>query len=215
MRVKSIKPNKSVPGIYIIEFEESNSVAYIDTDSLIKLGLKKGLEVEKEKVDELIYISPSKLLFVKLKNRLLLKKYSEKQIVRYISTNKIYRENKTQIDIDQIIESLLKAGLLDDEKFANRIIEKRTSQKAVSNNAIKRELQIAGVDKTIILELTKDFNEEDDIRKVDEVADKFIRTKRLSVEDRKDVEKLKRHLLYKGYTFDVINSLIDRLSHNL
>lgn len=215
MRVKSIKPNKAVPGVYIVELEDSDSVIYIDTDTLIKLGLKKGVEVENEKVNELLATSPSKLLFVKLKNRLLLKKYSEKQIIRYITTNKIYRENKNLINIDEIIINLLNLGLLDDEKFANRIIEKRSSQKAVSNNAIKRELQFAGVDKILIQELTKDFTDEDDLRKIDEVAEKFIRTKRLSLSNRKDVEKLKRHLLYKGYTFDVINSLIDRLSISL
>ena len=158
-------------------------------------NLKKGQEIDPNNLKSIL----DNEMYMKAKNKALsiLSKasQSEKQIRQKLSSD--YEEDT----IDMVIEFLQKYKFVDDEDLASRIVNTNVNLNKYGKNKIKQNLYNKGIDKIIIenaLYLGKK------------------RYDRLKNEDpRKAYQKIGNHLAYKGFNYDIIKKVLNKLFNDV
>jgi regulatory protein len=127
---------------------------------------------------------------------------SEAEVRRNLS-----RKNVEKEVADLVVERLTRARLLDDEGFARYWVENRLQFKPRGARAIRQELWEKGVPEAVISQALEGFDEEAAAR---EAAEKGAR--RLArLEPRDFRRKLQSHMARKGFSFAVIEPLIEEM----
>jgi len=132
---------------------------------------------------------------------------SEKEIRDYLK-----KKNANEKTIGLIVEKLKEYKFLDDAEFARRFIEQRIKIKPKAWRIIKLELIRKGISKEIIetIILEDQAPEINDGETALKLAEKRI--ERLKNEPRqKQYEKMFRYLASKGYNYDIIKEVVDRI----
>lgn len=121
----------------------------------------------------------------------------------YEYRKKLYDKGYNKISIDYAIEIGKKYKYINDEQYVKSYIA--TYENSKSKKAIRYNLKAKGIKFEIDNE---EFSENSDLKVVEELVQKFLRTKQ--VEDNtlnfKDMQKLKRQLFSKGFDYDAINN---------
>lgn len=127
--------------------------------------------------------------------------------------DKLMKKEYKKILIEEALTQLSKFGYVDDSKFAKQYYEEKTFRKKKGVNKIKAELIKKGVSNRIIDEICRENNENDihyeNARFYAEKKIKFLRKKDLSEYQLK--QKIYSHLMYKGFTMDVINKVFSKI----
>jgi regulatory protein len=127
---------------------------------------------------------------------------SEAEVRRNLSKKNVEKEVA-----DLVVERLTRAGLLDDEGFARYWVENRLQFKPRGARALRQELWEKGVPEAVISQALEGFDEEAAAR---EAAEKGAR--RLArLEPRDFRRKLQSHMGRKGFSFAVIEPLIEEM----
>lgn len=112
--------------------------------------------------------------------------------------------------IDEVIESLKGKGYIDDNRFAKDWIKNRSLSNQKGAFAIRDELLKKGIDKALIEDIMKDeggYNEYE--------AAKALAAKKIESLGDADGVKIKKsvysYLARRGFSFDVINEIVDGL----
>jgi regulatory protein len=129
---------------------------------------------------------------------------SEKEIKDYLRKKKA-----DDLTVKRIIDNLRQNKFINDLEFAKWWIEQRTKIKPRSNRVIKFELLQKGISKELVEELIRasDLTEFD--RALD-LANKKIK-KYEKLEKNKAYEIIVRFLSSKGFEWDIIKEVIDRV----
>ena len=133
---------------------------------------------------------------------------SEKEMRDYLTKKKC-----DDLTAQKIIESLLRTKFIDDEEFARRFVEQRTKFKPKANRVIKYELKQKGITQELIDQLFEDKEESDtsDFAKALDLAERKM-PRYARIEDKRKVyEKLGRFLASKGFDWDTVKQVIDRV----
>lgn len=177
-----------------------------------EIFLKKGLRREME-IDEDLYnllIDENRKYFVKLKASYLLSRR-----IHSVQELKLkLRKNKYDLNhIEEVILNFIQLGYLDDSKFASVFIDEKRRLKKWGNNKIKAELIKRGVKQAIIRELLEaDSSGEEDLGNAIQLAEKKLRSLVLREKDtRKLSQKLMNYLYSKGFEYDLIKQVVEKL----
>ncbi len=186
-----LKKNKTQYDVII----DSYNKLTVDTSIIIKLNIKKGMEIDEIWLNKLkdeigfyaAYEYSLRLLSIKgrttgeIKNKLRHKDYSDETI------------NKT-------LEKLTEIGYLDDEKYIENFINEKGLLPGMSRKAIFYKLLYKGLDKYLI-EIKLDEGKIDDYNTAVMAARKKVKT--IIGEDKIIRNKLYSYLKGKGYYDDV------------
>lgn len=129
---------------------------------------------------------------------------SEKEIKDYLKKKKA-----DDLTSDKIIGNLKKNKFLDDLEFAKWWIEQRTKIKPRASRIIKFELLQKGIDKELVDELLGQSGVTEFDKALDLAQRKIKRYEKYDRE--KAFEKLARFLSSKGFDWDTVKEVIDRL----
>jgi regulatory protein len=136
---------------------------------------------------------------------------SEKELRDYLKRK---TENlKPQIDesiMERIIESLKRDKFINDEEFTRWWVEQRTLLKPKAARVIKYELKQKGIVRELIDSFFEE-NESSDSEAALKLAEKKLRTIHDQTDKYKVKEKLGRYLASKGFDWDTIKEVIDRI----
>jgi regulatory protein len=127
---------------------------------------------------------------------------TEKQVCDYLSG-----KGYTQAVTDYVCEKLNGYGFLSDEDYARRYVETYSKSKGV--RLIKTELKRKGVSDEDMQGAIEDIQGQSETAAA--IAEKYMRGK---VVDIKTVQKLYRHLLSKGFTYDDAKSAVEKIKLN-
>ncbi len=166
------------------------------SDIIVKYGIEKGKindNIFNEAVEQSKILIATNLAMKYLGSRL----KTEKQVKDYL-----YKKEFHKFTVDSVIEKLKEYKVIDDSVYADAYIK---SNKNYSKNKLKQKLQKAGVKQDIREELTAEI---DDLDSCIIHAEKYMRNKIL---DKNTRDKLIRHLMSKGYTWDTINTTLNKL----
>lgn len=108
--------------------------------------------------------------------------------------------------IDEVIEYLKEAGYLNDDNYAKKYVENVLKLKPSSANGIKIDLMRKGIDENII----DKYISNEDVADFEEVSAVSLAQKKYR--STPDILKVKKFLLSKGYTYEVVSKAIDNLA---
>ncbi len=128
---------------------------------------------------------------------------SEKELRDYLK-----KKNADDLIIRKIINSLIENKFLDDKEFAKWFIEQRTTFKPKAVRIIKSELKRKGITEEII--------DDSELPAVNDLENAMVlarkRIGRYKNEDaKKKYEKMVRFLSSRGFDWDTIKEVIDRI----
>ncbi|MDY5212158.1 recombination regulator RecX [Intestinibacter sp.] len=170
-------------------------------------NLKKGQEIDPNNLKNIL----DNEMYMKAKNKALsiLSKasQSEKQIRQKLSSD--YEEDT----IEKVIEFLQKYKFVDDEDLASRIVNTNVNLNKYGKNKIKQNLYNKGIDKNIIESAIDEIDIDKEFENALYLGKK--RYDRLKNEDpRKAYQKIGNHLAYKGFNYDIIKKVLNKLFNN-
>ncbi len=171
-------------------------------------NLKKGQEIDPNNLKNIL----DNEMYMKAKNKALsiLSKasQSEKQIRQKLSSD--YEEDT----IEKVIEFLQKYKFVDDEDLASRIVNTNVNLNKYGKNKIKQNLYNKGIDKNIIESAIDEIDIDKEFENALYLGKK--RYDRLKNEDpRKAYQKIGNHLAYKGFNYDIIKKVLNKLFNDV
>lgn len=203
-KIEAQKKNDDRVNIYV---DEKFFMA-IYKELVFSFNLKKGQEIDANYLKSIL----DDEMYIKAKNKALniLSKasQSEKQIRQKLS--KDFEEHT----IDRVIEFLQKYKFVDDEDLATRIVNTNVNLNKYGKNKIKQNLYNKGIDKIIIEQAMDEIDSDKEFENAFYLGKK--RYDRLKNEDpRKAYQKIGNHLAYKGFNYDIIKKVLNRLFNDI
>ncbi|NLL55633.1 MAG: regulatory protein RecX [Clostridiales bacterium] len=170
----------------------------IASEVAIKYSLRKDAEISQEKWREILRQS----------DIVLCKAYLYKMISRYQKTEKGYRDKLYQVGfnknaVENAMDSAKEYGYIDDKKYCDNYIMQYKNKKGI--NRLKAELRQKGIDNELLSEIFAQYQSNKDV--IYSLCQKFMRSKKKTLENK---QKLYRHLLSKGFTYQEASKAVDK-----
>ena len=194
MDILNIKlKSKTNSNVFIVQTDDGEYIFH--SDIIVKFGLTVGFcddekfNVAKQESDELVATNVAmKYISSKIK--------TEKQIKDYL-----YKKEFTKPIVEAVVNKLKEYKVIDDKTYAEMYLR---SNPTFSKRKAEQKLSSFGVKKELTEELT---NEIDDFESCLTNAQKFMKNKAM---DEKTKEKLIRRLMYLGYNWETIKSVLNK-----
>ncbi len=180
-------------------FVNGNYFGSVFVDICLKYGIKRGAIFSEEKLNQIFLESDKQIALNKTAKYISAKLKTEKEVVDYL-TKKEY----SKVVIDYVVAKLKEYKYLDDESYVNSYVSTYKNKYGVIK--LKNNLMLKGISKDYLEEYFSYF--ESDFDNLMEVANKYLKNKEKTYEN---FTKLYRHLASKGYNYDEINSVINKL----
>lgn len=189
---------------------DDERILILSLEVFLKSGLKKGEEISDDRFS--ILIEQNKLFHIKQRAFRLLgrRQHSSSELKR-----KLWRKDYEQKLIDAVIEELMNNGYLNDEDFIREFVAEKSEIKKWSSNRIKSELIKQGIKSNLIEAGLKELLDNSEYEKALSLGKKKyeILTKRTA--DKKELkEKLFTFLYSKGFEYDVVNEVSEKILKN-
>ena len=195
-KIKYIKREK----IYIIYNDDVEFNVLEDT--LVRYNIYKGKKIDIEDINNII-LENKRYEAKKLSIKYLSNMKSEKQVRDHLKNNNIEQDI-----IDDTIFYLNEEKFLDDYEYASLFSRDKLKLNKYGKNKIRLSLKSKGIDNNIIDEVLLDIPEDIEYENLLNAARKKIKSLN---NDEKYYEKLVRHLIYKGYNYDLIKKAISEI----
>lgn len=168
----------------------------INVEVVYKLNLKKDKEIDLELLDKIKAEEDFNKCYTKALTLLSKTLKTKKQLKDYL-----YQKEFSTQTINMCIEKLEKINLINDDNYCKRYIEQEKSKKG--KLAIKNSLILKGINKETIEKNLIDIDNQKDA--INTLIKKYMKNKTY---DMKNIQKLKRYLLSKGFSYNEINSCV-------
>ena len=178
----------------------------LSAEIVYKYKLSKGMEIKENKLKEIIdeenYIRAKNTAFNILSHSM-----QSEEMIRVKLRKKEYEEHI----IDRVIKVLKEYKMIDDVELAITIVKDKKNIKRYGKNRIKQDLYKKKIDsKTIEDALLSNINDDEEYKNALYLGKKKIKVIKES-DNRKVYEKLVRHLVYKGFNYDIANKVAKEL----
>lgn len=189
---------------HLVSVKTDEDEYLIDLNTVYDYGLRKDLEISREKMAEICRKSQVE----RAKSRgiwlLSMRAYSAAMLAK-----KLYADCEKEA-VDTAICELIEIGLIDDTAYARALAAELSEYRRMSRRNIRLELQKRGIDRTIIDEAVLELPE-DEVPAVLEI----IRRKYADCfDDEKGRRRMFAGLARKGYGYDDIKRAVDEYNDN-
>ncbi len=191
----------------VIHFD-NDEVLFLSVDIFYKSGLKKNDEISDDRFSSLI--KENQLFHIRQRAfRYLGRRQHSTTELRIKLKQKKY---ETEL-INEVLDDLKKKNILDDTKFADMFVEEKMKLKLWSEQKLRSELIKRGIKSEIISDVLRNLIPDED--KLNNAM--IIASKKYDALKNRNVEKdvIKRKLITflnsRGYNYDVIKEVCDKL----
>ncbi len=125
-------------------------------------------------------------------------------------SNKLYDYGLTTDEVGEVLTHLVKAGFLNEERFAIAFAGGKFRQKSWGRDKIIRELKFRGISDYCIKKAMKEIGDDDYEDTLREQAEKYLATHRGGPAWQLKQKALK-HLVSKGYEYEQCHKILGRL----
>lgn len=170
-------------------------------------NLKKGDNIDEEYLKKILKDE----MFLKCKNKALniLSKASQSEKKIREKLNEDFEEDT----IDDVIDFLKKYNFINDGELASKIVNTNVNLNKYGKNKIKQNLYNKGIEKSAIDEAISEIDYNAEFENALYLAQK--RYDRVKNEDpKKAYAKIANHLAYKGFNYDIIKSVLNKIFKN-
>lgn len=201
-RITTQKKNKDRYNIYLLEGDKENYGFSVDETILIEYHLHKGLELDEKTVDDLMDEDTMQKAYNMVIHYLSYRMRTEKEVVDYLKQKEI-----PEIYIAQIMDKLMQNKLINDRDFAEAFVRTRINTSSKGSKIIQRELSEKGVSKKIADEAIQQYTYDEQFDKAQNLLQKKS-NQHTKLSHRQRIERLKSHLIQKGFTHEVVNDVM-------
>ena len=187
------KKNKTRANVYI----DGEFAFALEMLTVMKLGLKIGLEVSQDRLSEAIFDSEKSVAFEKAMDYLGRGMKTAKQMRDYLD-----KKGYDSRVVEHVVAKLKEYRYIDDDAYAKLYVERNAATKG--DRRLKQEL----IQKGIAVSRAEQYAVTDDEQALTNatiLAAKYMKNKLATV---KTLANLQRYLLGRGYGFDVVNTVI-------
>lgn len=181
-------------------FIDGESFGTISSDTVIRYGLKPGMEIDITELDKIVGDSDKDLATAYILNYLTKYTATEKK-----ARDMMKKKGFSSASIEYAIKKAKDYRYIDDRSFAERYIERKLSNSGMSK--IKSELAMHGISSKIISELVSEIEEDDIIEGALNVSRRWWNTR--DIFDRSDKDKFVRYMSSKGFNWSVTEKCIN------
>ena len=170
-------------------------------------NLKKGANIDEEYLKKILKDE----MFLKGKNKALniLSKASQSEKKIREKLNEDFEEDT----VDDVIDFLKKYNFINDGELASKIVNTNVNLNKYGKNKIKQNLYNKGIEKSAIDEAISEIDYDAEFENALYLAQK--RYDRVKNEDpKKAYAKIANHLAYKGFNYDIIKSVLNKIFKN-
>ena len=170
-------------------------------------NLKKGDNIDEEYLKKILKDE----MFLKGKNKALniLSKASQSEKKIREKLNEDFEEDT----VDDVIDFLKKYNFINDGELASKIVNTNVNLNKYGKNKIKQNLYNKGIEKSAIDEAISEIDYDAEFENALYLAQK--RYNRVKNEDpKKAYAKIANHLAYKGFNYDIIKSVLNKIFKN-
>lgn len=178
-------------------FIDEEYVCLFEAEIIVKNHLRIGTEISEAKFDEMRAQSENITCFSMALNYVSKCLKTKKQIKDYLKEKSFLK-----VSIDEALQKLETYKYIDDRYFAECYVNSKKTSKGVIY--IKQQLQLKGVNEFVINDVLKDYST--DLDAVTKLVIKFMKNKQ---KDKKNKEKLYRHLQGKGFLYEDFKNILD------
>ena len=171
----------------------------IKLEVAIKYRLKAGMEIEKKELDKIQLETEKVQATDKALTHISASMKTEKQLRDFLT-----KKGYVEAVVDYVMEKMHYYGYVDDGAYCRAYISGISGK---SKRAIEVELLKRGVSKETVREALQDY--EDDEEEIFSALKKYLRGKALTKEN---VYKACRYLVSRGYEYDAVKSVSERLN---
>jgi regulatory protein len=207
-QITQIEPQKYNSGRVNIYLDGSFAFG-LDGETLLRHHLHEGDVISERTIDGILLVEER----IRAKGKALaLLRYRARSIKEL--DGRLRESHFSERTIKRVIEDFIRAGLLDDQKFASAFAQTKMLQKPVSKRLMKQELLSHGISETIADETLQEvFSEQSE----SEIAEELIR-RRLKHQETIDMKTKKRltdFLLRRGFDYNVIREALTKETGDL
>lgn len=199
-KIEAQKKDKNRVNIYV----NDEFFLAIFTELVYEFNLKKGMLIEKEHLKEIL----DREMYVKAKNKALNILSKADQSERKIR-EKLSNEFE-EYTINEVIDFLKNNKFIDDELLASKIVNTNINLNKCGKNKIRQNLYNKGINSESISEALCEIDENIEFENAMYLAKK--RYQRVKNEDKRKIyQKISQHLAYKGFNYDIIKKVLNKL----
>lgn len=200
--ISKIQPQKA-KGRYNVYINDDFAFG-VDEEVLIKFELTKGLHITKEMQKKIENEDSYFKAYQRTLNYLSYSLRSEKQIRDYLVKHELEHYS------DRMVEQLKSLRFIDDLNFAQSFVRSQANVNQKGPRTIEQDLKQKGISEINILTALDEYPYEQQLENAIELADKqWNKTSKSSA--RESVQKVKRYLLNKGYSFEIVGEAMDEI----
>lgn len=203
-KIERQQKNKKRYSIFINE-EYSFSV---HEDVLISQSIRKDQKVERVELEQILKEEEKKKCEHVGLHYLSYRPRTVAEMVRHLK-NKDYEISA----IDELIQEWSHLGYLNDHSFAKQWVEERVRYKKKGRLLLREELNQKGISTKIIHEVLEGIDAEEEYKSCLELAQKKIKTLK-GIEEQKEKFKLYSYLQRRGFTYELIQSVMLELEES-
>lgn len=206
MEITEVEKDKRNKGRYLVYVDSQYSFS-VSEDDYLSLNLYEKKEITDAEIDYIkntVNFREAKSAAIRY---LSLKLRCEREVRR-----KLQEEGYDAEIIDNSVEELKSIGYINDRMYAQKFVFDRSKLKPKAKKLIKFELLSKRIEETIIDEVLDDWQ-------VDEfsIAEGLARRKfgKYNLGDEKVVKKIFSFLHHRGYSFELIEKLVNKLKSEI
>lgn len=208
-KIEVQKNNKDRYSLYV-----DNEFAFgVHEDVLIQFGLFESKEITESQLEEIKQAEFNSYIYQRALNYLSYRPRSVKEMADYLIGLKLddFPNGVPRDVIDASLEKLKQHGYLDDKAFAQSYIRTKSTINLTGPQNIRFELERKGVHAHDIEDGLVEYPVSLQEENINQLAEKFIKSKHHRMSTNQLTQKLRQHLIRKGYDQDVFNPVIENL----
>lgn len=198
MQITELRKQKGKKSFYSI-FIDNSFVCSLDEFSIYKHKLALGQEIDKDTIENIQAESMQSVAFEVCLDILSRSLKTEQQIKDYLNKKGFLLKV-----VNNVIDKLKEYHYINDQYYAECFVNAKSS--TCGKYKLKNELKHKGVSDEIIDNVLLGLDNQDEI--VHSIANKFFKNKNKTKEN---YAKLARHLASKGFGWDEINTVINKI----
>ncbi len=183
----------------------------VNEETLIKLGLKKGMQVDEIELEIILKEESRNKCFNYSMKLLTRQNYFEKALLE-----KLKQKEYSEEDIAYALDKLKKYNYIDDTKLTEGFVKDKKRFSKKGPQYIAQALRMKGIDyETINQTLQENYSEEEEVENCMSAALKKIEVYRRKCDDDYTLRnKLYGYLSQRGFTTRVISKVLEKLLEN-
>lgn len=172
---------------------------YLHIDIITDFGISKGMEIERTELRKIVYASNFRRAYEYALYRLDYRDYSAEEIYE-----KLLETYKNEALCLEVVKKLARAGIINDERYAEKLARKLVESKKYGYRRAKREMMQKGLTEDTVYNALKQYDDTFEENLALLLRGKYSRYL-TDKTDKKSVEKAKNALARYGYSYDEIN----------